>query len=151
MAVLENNRDLQTYDEPIDTVSYVKYDDFFNDEFITQISVKDTNETITENYSAMFDSRGDENNFVYTQCVTACKDEIIKKYYDERKAIYVDYTEINSSLCEDLGINGGYYITKNYSQNDIELHFLKGTSYYEITISKADIYDEKVSQAIREL
>ena len=55
MADMENSRSIELYDEPIKTVSYINYDDFFNDKFTTQIRINDTNEYITKNYAAMFD------------------------------------------------------------------------------------------------
>lgn len=151
MAVMEDSRFLKIYDEPVDTVSFIKYDDFFDDEFETQISIKDTNETITENYSAYFDSKGEEYNFVYTECVTACEYDIIKQYFNQRMTAITDnadYYEMDKNLCESFGISDGYYITNLYSENDIELHFIKGTSYYTITISNININNEKLVKAI---
>ena len=48
MADMENSRSIELYDEPIKTVSYINYDDFFNDKFTTQIRINDTNEYITK-------------------------------------------------------------------------------------------------------
>lgn len=154
MAVLEDNRPLQMYDIPVDTVSYIKYDDFFEDEFQTQISIKDTNEKITENYLAYFDSSSEEQHFVYTQCVTACESDITESYYNERMRLAVDnstYTEMDTALCEIFGINKGYYITDNYCDKDIELCFIKDKSCYKISVSDTSISDAKLIKAINEL
>lgn len=151
MAVLEDNRHLQIYDSPVDTVNYIKYNDFFNGAFETQISIKDTNEKITENYSAYFDGVGEKRNFVYTQCVTACEYKIAKDYFDERKSIAADnanYTEMDNKLCEQIGASEGYYISGNNSDNDIELCFIKGTSCYDVNISDTNISDEKLIKEI---
>lgn len=154
MAILDDNKILQTYDKPIDIIRYIKYDDFFDDAFDTQIQIKDTNEMITENYSACFDSKGKAYNFVYTDCVTACEYNIVKKYYDQRKSEFAENTnsvEMNKELCEKFEIELGYYTTNIYSENDLDLRFIKGTSYYEIEIAGADIFDEKLAQTITEL
>lgn len=154
MAVMEDNRFLQIYDVPIDTVSYIKYDDFFDDAFDTQISIKDTNEKITQNYTAYFDGKGEEYHFAYTKCVTACEYSIIKKYYDEQKKLNINnenYKDLDSALCETLGASEGYYVAKLYSKNDIELCIIKGTSCFTVNIANADISNERLLKKIAEL
>ena len=156
LATLEDNRALEMYDSPIDTISYIKYDDFFDDEFETQISIKDTNDKITGHYSAYFNStlEAEEYNFVNTNCVTACDYDITKAYFDEKKSILTNnttYVDMNKKLCKSLGVNEGYYITGNYSDKDIRLCFIKGTSCYDIEISNANINDKKLVEKIVEL
>lgn len=156
MGILDSGHDVEIYEEPIDTISYIKYEDFFDDDYDTQIVIKDTNEKITEHYSANFE-HFDPNSYeikeVYTYCVTAGDYKIIKAYYDENKKLFTDstdYEEINNDLCKKLGISEGYYL-HNYSDKDIVVHFLKGNSCFKIEISNASINDESLQKAIIEL
>lgn len=155
---MEDNRDIQIYDKPVDTVSYVKYSDFFDDAFDTQIIVKDTNDKIMENYSAYFDSPADSAsyNFVYTDCVTACNADIIKKYYDEKKNILTpdaNYTEMDSALCKKLNASEGFYITGTHyaTGQDIQLCFIRNTTCFIVEVSDADIQDEQLLKKLSEL
>lgn len=152
-AVLDDSHFLEVYDTPIDTVKYIKYDDFFNDSFQTQITIKDTNEKITENYSAYFDGGiGGEHRFVYTECVTASEYDIIKAHYEQKKkSINKEYTELDEKFCLAAGIGEGCYATGFYTDKDIEIYFIKGTSFYDISISEANINDEKVIAEITAL
>lgn len=156
MAYLEDNRHAEIFDKPIDSVSYISYEDFFDNAYDTQITIKDTNEYIIENYSAYFSSKVEdkEYNFVNTDCVTSSEESVIKKYYDEKRTIYTrdcEYSDIDNSLCEQLGIAEGYYTTNNYSNCDIELHIIKDKSCYDIEISNKNIIDDQIIKEIRKL
>lgn len=152
MAELEDDRNIQIYDTPIDTVEYLKYDDFFDDKFETQITLGETNDVITKNYSAYFES--EDGMFANTMCVETNDEELTKRYFVQRKpsSDVIDmYTVMNSSLCEKYGVTAGYYIEKHYNDNDVSLFIIKGNAYYELGLSDSNINDERLIEAVRHL
>lgn len=95
---------------------------------------------------------GGEHRFVYTECITASEYDIIKAYFEQRKSgINKKYTELDDEFCTAAGISEGCYVNGIYSDDDIEIYFIKGTSYYDISISQAGINDEKVITQITHL
>ena len=154
MAQMDDSKIIEIFDAPVDTVDYVDYTAFFNNEYETQITIKDTNDIITENYSAYFDGIGDEYNIVYTDCVTANSYDVVKMYYEQRKPIRTNnatWNEIEESICNKMEITDGYYITGLYGKNIISLCFVKDNSYFEIEISNSNINDERLINQIKKL
>ena len=154
MADMENSRSIELYDEPIKTVSYINYDDFFNDKFTTQIRINDTNEYITKNYAAMFDGTDSENNLLYTKCVAASKTDIAKtKNRLNRKRKNITKTRINITLAQAI-IAKRQILTKdldNYGNNDFELIFIRGNEVFDVNITQTNINDEKFIKAIKDI
>lgn len=154
MADMENSRSIELYDEPIKTVSYINYDDFFNDKFTTQIRINDTNEYITKNYAAMFDGTDSENNLLYTKCVAASKTDIAKAYYNEKKKYYENkdkYYTCTSDYCKAANFDEGFYVLDNYGNNDFELIFIRGNEVFDVNITQTNINDEKFIKAIKDI
>lgn len=154
MADMENSRSIELYDEPIKTVSYINYDDFFNDKFTTQIRINDTNEYITKNYAAMFDGTDSENNLLYTKCVAASKTDIAKAYYNEKKKYYENkdkYYTCTIDYCKAANFDEGFYVLDNYGNNDFELIFIRGNEVFDVNITQTNINDEKFIKAIKDI
>lgn len=157
MANMEDNRYLEQFDQPIDTVNYIHYDEFFSDDFETQISIKDTNEKILANYSCLFDGKTENKDGVfdkaYTYCITANDNLIVDSLYKQEKRKYdnADIIELDSNYLEKINARQGYYIKNLYSNNDFQLVFLRDNSYYEITISNVNISDDKFINSINML
>lgn len=155
MAFLDDAEFVEAYDKPIDTVSYIKYEDFFDDnDFETSIHLNETNERITENYSACFDNF-DENTYAYTRCVASDDYNIAKSDYEEVKAINYNSEsfDMDKEMCGKFGVSEGYYTTNfcSATQTDVALWFMKGTSCYEVVVAKTDITDKKLAQKISAL
>ena len=157
MATLEENRYLEQFDQPIDTVNYIHYDEFFSDDFETQISIKDTNEKILANYTCLFDGKTENKDGIfdkaYTYCITANDTLIVDSLYKQEKRKYdkADIIELNTNYLEKIDAREGYYIKNQYSNNDFLLVFLRDNSYYEITISNVNISDDKLIKSINRL
>ena len=154
MADMENSRYSKIYEEPIKSISYINYNDFFNDDFDTNIIVNETNYYITKNYTAMFDGKSSSNNLLYTKCVAFSKNNIAKAYYNERKKLYKNYnkyTDCTKTYCEKANINEGFYILDNYQNNDFEFIFIRQNEVYDITITQTNVNDTKFINAVKEL
>jgi transcriptional regulator with XRE-family HTH domain len=154
MASFDDSRYKAIYDEPVKSVDYVDYSAFFDDDYETQITIMDTNDIITQNYSAYFDNADVDStvyNFVNTRCVEILNSDALNLYYNQRKSIITDnceQIEMDSSLCSKLGITQGYYLANIYNSDDIELYFIKGNAYYEIEISNSSIDDSTLVNQI---
>lgn len=157
LGAMHTQRHEEIIESPVNYISYIDYNELFdetNKDIHTRITIKDTNDRITENYSAYIANEEKQFDFVSTECISSADNKIVKDKYNFdylRNKESDELIEIDDDLCSKLGISEGYYTLNNYLMCDIKIFILKNNSYYIIEITNKDKIDNDIIKAINNL